>query len=608
MKATSTTQPIPGKDDDQYIALLISSQGEKEAIRLVDFMRRSGLTSDCYAYKFRVKSKSDILSKKSRKIEKKPQYKLIDITDVIGVRLVTLFKSDMLKAYEVLIDTLAKPKPGSEFHSAAPEEIIVYKGTSALDELSNEIKSITRKSFRGATIRSENSVEGYSSIHVICRHINNIEELDCANGPYRLPIEVQIRTVFEDAWGEIDHKYGYTIREGKEAGTPINNSHHIKSHLKVLKGFTDACMEYAESIKREATPEILDVTTGASKTISVESDEDVLNRFREIGMKEDFIQKYVEARATREKAAEEIGHPAEGRGGFVQTYLQAADLFAGLCSELAPGDTALTLKDGPKLAYYYCAMNEGLCLMSTNAPDSVNAAVAKYQFIESHYKNFPLAKLRLGQALGKVGRLDEAIEKLRSAGTAFKKVAEKALENDEWPDHLPRTDYEHMLYTQPKILGFLLWKKTQLPSGLTNQEKAELFYEAYETTLECVAAAAGDSKRLLDAHNNLLYYCVGFVFFVDDADERTQAVRSKIPDLLDRMCSDAGGLEKLSIEDLDTVFRARALLEDPSAKDIASDLIKRCLRKDSGSMDPNLRLSISEVAQEYIDSGTIFAM
>ena len=608
MKATGTTQASPNNDDDQYKALLIASQGEKEAVQLVDFIRRAGLTSDCYAYKFRVKSKSDLLSKKSRKIEKKPKYELTDITDVIGVRLVTLFKSDMLRAYEVLIETLAKSKPGSEFYSAAPEEIIVYKGTSALDEFSNEIKAITKKSFRSAIVRSENSVEGYSSIHVICRHAKCVDELEFKKGPYRLPIEVQIRTVFEDAWGEIDHKYGYTIREGKEAGTPINNSHHIKSHLKVLKGFTDACMEYAESIKREATPETLDVTTGASKTISVESDEDVLNRFREIGMKEDFIQKYVEARAAREKAAEEIGSPTEGRGGFVQAYLQAADLFAGLCSELAPGDTASALKDGPKLAYYYCAMNEGLCLMSTNAPDSVNAAVAKYQFIESHYKSFPLAKLRLGQALGKVGRLDEAIEKLRAAGTAFKKSAEKALVNNEWPDHLPRADYEHMLYTQPKILGFLLWKKTQLPSGLTKNEKAELFYEAYETTVECVAAAADDSKRLLEAHNNLLYYCVGFVFFGDYADERTQAVRSKIPDLLDKMCNEAGGLEMLSIEDLDTVFRARALLQDPSAKDIASNLIKRCLRKDSSSMDPNLRLSISEAAQEYIDNGTIVAM
>ena len=105
-----------------------------------------------------------------------------------------------------------------------------------------------------------------------------------------------------------------------------------------------------------------------------------------------------------------------------------------------------------------------------------------------------------------------------------------------------------------------------------------------------------------------MYYCVGFVFFGDYADERTQAVRSKIPDLLDKMCNEAGGLEMLSIEDLDTVFRARALLQDPSAKDIASNLIKRCLRKDSSSMDPNLRLSISEAAQEYIDNGTIVAM
>lgn len=57
--------------DDQYLSLLISSQGDKFAGSLVEFMRRTGLTSGCYAYKFRVKSKEDLLGKKTTKDREK---------------------------------------------------------------------------------------------------------------------------------------------------------------------------------------------------------------------------------------------------------------------------------------------------------------------------------------------------------------------------------------------------------------------------------------------------------------------------------------------------------------------------------------------------------
>ena len=553
--------------DDQYLSLLISSQGDKVAGPIVEFMRRTDLTTGCYAYKFRVKSKEDLLAKRQRKLEKKPQYRILDITDVIGVRLVTLFKGDMFKIYANLIEMLANPVGDTQFHQAMPEEIIVYKGTSALDDFANEIKTITKSHFKSALVKSENSIEGYSSIHVICRHSAEIKELSTAEHIYRLPIEIQSRTVFEDAWGEIDHKYGYVIREGKDAGTPIHNSHHIKAHLKVLKGFSDACMEYAECIRREALPELLDLTIGVTKTISVESDADVLQRFKDIGLKEDFIQRYVEARSLRDNAAVESGATHDGRITAEQTYLQAAELFASLLQELAPGDSFSSLRDGAKLAYYYCAMNEGLCLMSTNAPEYVNAAVDKYQFIETHYKNFPLAKMRLGQVLGKSGKIDESLDMLRNAGSMFRKQGEKSLANGIWTDQLPKADYEHMLYTQPKILGYTLWKKSQRPGPIPHNEKSDLYFEAYTTTLECLHAKNMESKKLIDVYNNLLYYCVGFSFCTDPTDIRLLKIKAEIPRFLEAMLKESGGIELMTIEDLDTVFSAYALLEDSKAKE-----------------------------------------
>lgn len=594
--------------DENFVASLIASKGDNAVGGIVDFMRKTGLTAGCYAYKFRVKSNDDLLSKKQRKILKKPNYKITDITDVIGVRLVTLFKGDMLKIYESLISKLAHPDSDSIFCQNIPEEIIVFKGDSALEDFPNEIKSITKSHFKNAQVKSEVSVAGYSSIHVICRHHVTINELtQVANSDYRLPIEIQIRTVFEDAWGEIDHKYGYVFREGKDSGKLINNFPFIKAHLKVLKDFTDACMEYAECIRKEALPETPDVTTATTKTISVESDADVLQRFRDIGINNDFIERYVEARTIRNSAAVAPCNTPEDRATTSQSYLQAAELFASLCQELAPSELAESLKDGHKLAYYYCAMNEGLCLMSTNSPDYINSAVEKYRFIETHYKNYPLAKMRFGQALGKIGKIDESIEMLKVAKSMHYKQGEKSIATGSWSDHLPMVDYEHMAFTLPKILGYTIWKKSQRSKSVSRNEKAELYHEAYLTTLDCLEVKNIDEKRLLEIENNLLYYSVGFVFNADTSDPRLVQIKSDLPAKVEAIQLKRGGKEKMPIEDLDTVFRASALLQAQNTKEIAMTLIQRCLRKDE-NLITSLRMSIAEVAQEYLDKNALIQM
>jgi ppGpp synthetase/RelA/SpoT-type nucleotidyltranferase len=593
--------------EDDILSLLISAQGDIAISPIIDCMRRAGLTDAGYAYKFRVKSKDDLLSKKQRKLPEKPHYALTDITDVIGVRLVTLFKGEMFDVYANLIELLAKPSSDTQFFGAVPEEIIVYNGTSALNEFANEIEKITKTHFHTAQVKIKNSVEGYSSIHVICRHRDAINEISKSGNVYRLPIEIQIRTVFEDAWGEIDHKYGYVERQGKNAGKPIHNSHHVKAHLKVLKGFTDACMEYAECIRKEALPDTLDLTSGVTKTLSVESDLDVLQRFKELNLEDDFIERYAQATALRDKAAAESGDTHDGRLPTKQKFLEAAELFDELAQNLLSSDDVVSLKDGPRFAYYHCAMNEGFCLTSTNIPEHVTAAIERYQSLEAHYTDFPIIKMRLGQALAKVGKVDESIEKLRKAGFMFREQGQQSLVTLVWTDKLPKADYEHMLYTQPKLLGYSLWKKSQRSDLSFPQERADLYYEAYNTTLKCKEATNLDKKKKVDISNNLLYYCVGFAFSALATDKRREYIKKEIPSLLASMVEESGGTEQMSIEDLDTVFRAYAFLQEPVAKDIAATLIGRCLQPDANLSDA-LRLSIAEVAQRYITSGTIINM
>ena len=196
---------------------------------------------------------------------------------------------------------------------------------------------------------------------------------------------------------------------------------------------------------------------------------------------------------------------------------------------------------------------------------------------------------------------------LQSADELFRRLGEKSLAGNSWNDHLPKPDYEHMLYTLPKILGFTLWKKTQISGAVSQQEKTELYFQAYTTTQYCFKAENIEKKKLLDVYNNLLYYCVGFAFTAATDDPRLDAIKTEIPTLLDKLIDGKGGIDQMSIEDLDTVFRAYAWLNDPKAKELATILIQRCLRRDAGLVT-SLRLSIAEVAQEYLDKGTIVAM
>jgi ppGpp synthetase/RelA/SpoT-type nucleotidyltranferase len=592
--------------NDDYKALLISSNGDKAVSNVVDFLRRAEVTEGCYAYKFRVKSHDDLKEKKARKLPEKPAYQIEHITDVIGIRLVTLFKGDMLKVYANLISMLAEPPDKPQIHCAQPEEVIVYKGTSALEDFAEEIRRLTIARFEKAIVQSKNSLEEYSSIHVICRYVDHLADVTGTDEPYRLPIEIQIRTVFEDAWGEIDHKYGYVLREGKKAGDPVHNASQIKAHLKVLKQFSDACMNYAECIRLGALPEMLDLTGGVTRAISVESDEGVLQRFEALGLGLDFIQKYSEARVLRDKARDESGSTSDGRITAERSYLAAAEQFAGLLVEIVQGRDIDTLGNGEKLACYYSSMNEAFSLMSTNNPEFVNLAVEKYRHIEGHFQEYPLVKMRLGQALAKIGQVEESIQKLEEAGKDFQGLGEQAKKTGTWQDTLPKVDFDHMRYTQPKLLGYSLWKKSQLGT-LSRQEKSELNYSAYIVTRDCLEIKDLDRKKRVDALNNVLYYSVGFVFYADEEGARLAEVKEQVPRLLKEMLTECGGIDRLPIEDLDTVFRAYAILKDERAKGIAGTLIQRCLRREAGLVS-SLRMSIAEVAQEYLDKGTIVAM
>ena len=404
---------------ESYKALKISTVGEKTLTRVVELVREKKISDKCYAIKFRVKPEAALLEKKRRKLEEgKTEYKIESITDVVGLRLVTLFKCEMPIIYKEILLALKNPTETPVFLDTPPEEIILYKGNSAKKDLYEDLKAITEGIFRGTNVLEKNSTEGYSSIHIIARCTGEKERIcnqyqkllkDESGEPYRIPIEIQIRTVFEDAWGEIDHAYVYEHRTGKKvsaggAGSKYTSA-YVPNHMQAFKSFVDACMEYADCIRMEALGSLEVERQVVTKTISIDSDDDLLKRLSELGVEEVFIRQYSDARKVRERAEKEAD-----KGDFedaISSYLRAAELFNAMRTDLLGDRSHKELCESERLSYYYLCMNLGLCHMATNRPDDIQISIGIYQEIEHHYDTYPLPKMRLGQALGKANRTDE---------------------------------------------------------------------------------------------------------------------------------------------------------------------------------------------------------
>ena len=142
------------------------------------------------------------------------------VTDLGGVRLLHLYKNEWLQVHD-LICAVCHPDSGSspryEIHDAviylrsgedkeysgngwtiSDNEKELVKGVNGSD---NTIRS-------GARIRIKENDRAYSSIHYTLRCSSEVWSKDFW-GNRQLYIEVQVRTVFEEGWGEIDHQRKY---------------------------------------------------------------------------------------------------------------------------------------------------------------------------------------------------------------------------------------------------------------------------------------------------------------------------------------------------------------------------------------------------------------
>lgn len=153
---------------------------------------------------FRVKTKESISGKLYRKSDKYPT--LLSMTDVVGFRIICYFSDN--------VDTVA----------SCLEDLFEIDRENSIDKRS----AIPATAF------------GYLSLHYICRlkKAPDIREELC-----EIPFEIQIRSVLQHTWAEIEHDLGYK----SEFGVPRS----IRREFSRVAGLLEVADELFLNIKHE---------------------------------------------------------------------------------------------------------------------------------------------------------------------------------------------------------------------------------------------------------------------------------------------------------------------------------------------------------------------
>lgn len=566
----------------QYIlaanALRLNSQGKDSIHHVLDTLHHAGIDELCYAIKSRVKSDEKLIEKVERKQKNDPDYRITSITDVLGLRLVVLFRREIPRVlHEVLALLCQKSKvQPNPFQPGCLTEALVYT-VNPRDPFLVDLKDV----FSAVGVSySVKPTDSYSSVHLVCKFPPHVQ-LDGDDGKkiqHPIYVETQIRTVFEDAWGEVDHRYGYSPRSGKLGIEPVANAAAIAPHLEVLKQFADSCSRYADVIHEMATvdPSKVDIS---GKVLTVQSDESFIVRFQELQVPGDLIQGYSDGRTLREKA--EVAK-RENASVAAALYLEAAEHFLGLQKNAAE---ALEDSVAKNVFVYYIRLNEALCLMSTDTPHYVLQAASLYSTIVNDYPDYPLAKFRLGQALSKLGEIDRAIDLFQASYREVEQVVQQQKLSGVWPVSLAEADYQHMRSALPRLLSFDLWKKSQVVES--SASKIRLLRAAFLVMMKSLPLPdPASTEDLVRAHNNIVYYGVACLELLKDrTPEYAKNIKAQLEISLPILEAEVSNAPRSKVYILDTLLAAYKLLaRQQEAQTIAQRIINVLTSGDSSQL------------------------
>ncbi len=210
-----------------------------------------------YTFKHRTKTTEKIINKAEdyRKDNPTHTFDPYKITDAWACRYVLLSQEHIINIFQKLISLIMTDSPvddiDSPFKKGSLEKLVIYDNRPKNDPLAITPKIEKILSDGGFNIDPDRIVtgakeSGYSSVHIVALVPVKYVNLDRGETPDDVPVEIQVRDVFEDAWCEFEHKMAYSAKDDREGeDRPALSDPIWRQHLNVFKVFVDGCSLYA---------------------------------------------------------------------------------------------------------------------------------------------------------------------------------------------------------------------------------------------------------------------------------------------------------------------------------------------------------------------------
>lgn len=544
--------------------LRLTSEAKDALTALMRNLTSSPISRLSYAYTARVKTEHGILEKIRRKRagdernSPKPEYKLADITDIIGIRFVTLYRNQIGMVLEYILAELSG--------GIAPDSMI--KATDLRNMFArNSLKEtiIYRNNIHDIFVpRWENVINkvcsdklaiqdkaDYSSIHIVA----------CLNAPdssVLIPIEIQIRSVFDDAWGQLNHAYQYASQSGKKNDTNLNNPQFIHKLLSNLKQFTDACANYADLIYEEAKGDFDSVPS--AEVLDVQDSNAVLGIFRSLKVRKDLIAVYQEAVRAKEHADIQKNNKQVTSEEVDLAYSHAATCFRKAFQSAQESPDFV----GKSEFEFYSLLNEALCYLSSTM--YIGKALELYAELLQQKAEHPMLLFRYGQALEKCGDPTTGVEFVRKGWEAAKTFT---IENKHKSPEFLLQDLLHLSLSAPRKIGYNIWshaEKAFLAGDMDGFDFGERLAAAYKVSRDGLDFLESQKienqftiKDLASLHNNLLYYATELVRLTVYESHLTDHWMSRVKEHL-HYIEMVAGVNDDDILRMDTLWRAHLLV------------------------------------------------
>ena len=523
---------------------------------LEPILKASAAAEKAYAFKQRLKEWNHICDKVVAKRAhedpkfRKPGYQPKSVTDASGFRIVRLFNAEIPNTLSDLFQLFNAPRnpgAGGHFKDRCVREIIFYSSRRKSDPLSilSQVEETVEKYGYKDRFQVEEA-SSYSSVHLIVEsQVGRDGNLVSARS------EIQIRSVFEEAWSEINHRLNYArAKSARARGTEnLSESDSLREarlHLDVLKSLSDGCAQYADLINIQ----ILRSSPSASprEPLALESSARGIALFAPCSKQlRGVVQKAFDVREKAESLP-------RGDPNKEAEYLAASRVFMKALDKLKSTSVPNTVQRSDldsllkeELAY---------CYVFSGNTELRNQAEALYRDLLSVSKDNVSALLRLGQLRRDAGDLKEArllIERglAVASGTGSTSVTKEAL------------------WVLRRDLGFIYWRIVD--SDPQAAEALDLLRKAADLTEEATHKTTPHDYYWLNSRSNLLYYLWELWFREEEKNRAKVAQRAR------ELLAELRPLDitDWTVETLDSLLRGEhAFGEKEEARKVAAIIIK----------------------------------